>query len=331
MKKLLMIATGGTIASVQKEHGLVPGITSTELIEYLPSLKHIADVDSLQLLSLDSSNMRPSHWMQIAGAIEKNYDAYDGFVICHGTDTMAFTAAALSYLIQNSKKPIVITGAQKPISSEISDAKQNLLCAFSYAASAGACNVSVVFGGKVIAGTRAKKTHTKSYHAFSSMNYPDIAVFQGDRLVRYIDQKTGKTPQFYHDLNEKVGLYKVLPNSDPELLYYLLERNDAVIIESFGTGGLPEQGEEMLIRLKEYTDRGKLIVMTTQVPSEGSDMSVYRVGGRLKDACGIIECFDMSLESILAKLMWVLAVEKTRAKRIKRFYKPVNFDISFSE
>ena len=331
MKKLLLIATGGTIASVQKEHGLVPGISSSELLEYLPSLKTVADITTLQLFSLDSSNMRPCHWKEIAATIERNYDAYDGFVICHGTDTMAFTAAALSYLVQNSKKPIVITGAQKPISSEISDAKQNLLDAVSYALSEGAADVSVVFGGKVIAGTRAKKTHTKSYHAFSSMNYPDIAVFQGERLVRYIGQKISKRPRFYHDLNEKVGLYKVLPNSDPELLYYLLDRNDAVIIESFGTGGLPERGEEMLTRLKEYTERGKLIVMTTQVPAEGSDMSVYRVGGRLKEACGIIECFDMSLESVLAKLMWVLAVEKSRTKRIKRFYTPVNFDISFSE
>ena len=157
-----MIATGGTIASVQKEHGLVPGISSSELLEYLPSIQNIANVDTLQLLSLDSSNMRPTHWQQIAATIEKNYNDYDGFVICHGTDTMAFTAAALSYLVQNSKKPIVITGAQKPISSEISDAKQNLLDAFSYAATDGACNVAVVFGGKVIAGTRAKKTHTKN-------------------------------------------------------------------------------------------------------------------------------------------------------------------------
>ncbi len=330
MKKILLIATGGTIACKMEQDGLTPVLSSEELLSYLPSAKNIADVETLNLFNLDSSNICPDHWLKMARAVEENYDTYDGFVICHGTDTLAFTAAALSYLIQGGQKPIVVTGAQKPINTDISDAKQNLSDSLFYACQ-GLGGVSVVFDGKVIAGTRAKKTHTKSYHAFSSINFPYLALFQGSRLVRFFEEHNAPRPVFYHTLDQKVGLFKVLPNFDEQLLYYLLEKNDAVIIESFGSGGLPERGEDMLHRLREYTERGKFIVMTTQVQSEGSDMSVYRVGSRLKESCGIIECFDMTPESVLAKLMWILSVASDRSERIRLFYGSVNHDICFSD
>ena len=126
-KKILLLATGGTIASKKSENGLKPQITPEELLEYIPQVKEFCEVSAIQLLNLDSSNMEPEHWKKIVHAIREYYDAYDGFVIAHGTDTMAYTAAALSYMIQNSTKPIVITGAQKPIDLEITDAKSNLI------------------------------------------------------------------------------------------------------------------------------------------------------------------------------------------------------------
>ena len=124
-KKILLLATGGTIASKKSENGLKPQITPEELLEYIPQVKEFCEVSAIQLLNLDSSNMEPEHWKKIVHAIREYYDAYDGFVIAHGTDTMAYTAAALSYMIQNSTKPIVITGAQKPIDLEITDAKSD--------------------------------------------------------------------------------------------------------------------------------------------------------------------------------------------------------------
>ena len=156
-KRILMIATGGTIASKRSDDGLKPLITSDELLGYVPDVTRFCHADAVQVLNIDSTNMQPKHWLLIAETIEKHYDAYDGFVVCHGTDTMAYTAAALSYLIQNSKKPIVITGAQKPIDLEITDAKTNLTDSLLFASCERAHDVNIVFDGKVIAGTRGKK------------------------------------------------------------------------------------------------------------------------------------------------------------------------------
>ena len=144
-KKILMVGTGGTIASKQTEHGLAPGLSSEDILSYIPQVENVCDVDTLQVCNIDSTNVTPMHWRLLAETIEKNYGLYDGFVICHGTDTLAYTAAALSYMIQNSSKPIVITGAQKPINMDVTDAKTNLLDSFIYAADEDSQDVTIVF------------------------------------------------------------------------------------------------------------------------------------------------------------------------------------------
>ncbi len=133
MKKILLIATGGTIASKYTKDGLSPQISAEELLSYIPAASAFCTIDTLQPFSLDSTNISPQHWIQLAALIEKKYEFYDGFVICHGTDTMAYTAAALSYLIQNNRRPVVITGAQKPIDLAITDARSNLLDSLRFA------------------------------------------------------------------------------------------------------------------------------------------------------------------------------------------------------
>ena len=130
MKRILMIGTGGTIASGKTAEGLMPELTSEQLLSFVPAVSALCRAECLQLLSLDSTNLAPSHWLLIAKAIRERYDRYDGFVISHGTDTMAYTAAALSYLIQGARKPIILTGAQKPISFDSTDSKVNLTDAF---------------------------------------------------------------------------------------------------------------------------------------------------------------------------------------------------------
>ena len=132
MKRILMIGTGGTIASQQTEDGLAPGLTPEELLGYIPEVANVCEVHTKQIMNLDSTNVTPEHWRKMVETIEQNYYSYDGFVIAHGTDTLAYTAAALSYMIQNSAKPIVITGAQKPIDMVVTDAKTNLLDSFIY-------------------------------------------------------------------------------------------------------------------------------------------------------------------------------------------------------
>ena len=182
MKDILFIATGGTIASKKSENGLKPQIKPDELLTYIPQVKKVCRVHVEQLLNLDSSNIEPVHWKMMVECIQENYEQYDGFVIAHGTDTMAYTAAALSYLIQGSPKPIILTGAQKPIWFDGTDSKRNLTDAFLYACR-GCGGVQIVFNGKVILGTRARKTFSKSFQAFSSVNYPDLAVLQDERLL----------------------------------------------------------------------------------------------------------------------------------------------------
>lgn len=157
MKKIFLIATGGTIVSKIGKNGLTPQIQAEELLQYVPQCRKFCEVETLQLMNLDSTNMCPRDWEIIAGAIRSHYEDFDGFVICHGTDTLAFTAAVLSYMIQNSPKPVVLTGSQKPIDLEITDARTNLADSLLYASDDDSSGVSIVFDGKVIAGTRAKK------------------------------------------------------------------------------------------------------------------------------------------------------------------------------
>lgn len=331
-KKILMIGTGGTIASKQTDQGLSPGISSEELLSYIPQVQQVCDVDTIQVCSIDSTNVTPKHWTMMSRAIEEHYDAYDGFVLCHGTDTLAYTAAALSYMIQNSKKPIVITGAQKPIDMEITDAKTNLLDSFVYASDDDSQGVDIVFDGKVIVGTRAKKEQSKSYNAFSSINYPFPAVVRDLQVIRYIPTVRYTEPvKFYHELKDSVCVLKMIPGIKPEILSYLFEQYDCIVIESFGVGGIPlSVVDEFYHQMNAWKDRGKIVVMTTQVVNEGSNMSVYQVGVRVKKDFNMMEAYDMTLEATITKLMWIMSLGYTSDREIKeRFYEQINFDIMY--
>ncbi len=329
MKRILMIGTGGTIASGQTGSGLAPALSVRQLLEELPELSERCHLDCIQLLSLDSTNIAPRHWLRMANVIRRHYADYDGFVLCHGTDTMAYTAAGLSYLIQGSAKPIILTGAQKPLHADSTDSRVNLsdslLCAC-----AGIPGVSIVFHGKVILGTRARKTRSKSNQAFSSINYPDLAVVQNGRLLRYITPESRPEPLFYSRLDTNVGLIKLIPGIDTQQLAWLLKRRDALVVESFGVGGLPSYDGNRFFRLvTSAVERGKVVVMTTQVQNEGSDLTVYSVGNRLKTSAGVLEAYDMTTEAVVAKLMWILGQTRDRDKIARLFYTPVGRDLLF--
>lgn len=332
MKKILMIGTGGTIASEMSPSGLTPELNTRQLLSFIPHIAKMCQVDCVQLFSLDSTNLQPEHWIRIARALREHYDNYDGFVISHGTDTMAYTAAALSYLVQGSGKPIVLTGAQKPIWFDGTDSKRNLTDAFLYACR-GCGGVQIVFNGKVILGTRARKTCSKSFQAFSSVNYPDLAVMQDEHLLQYIALDTVSPgqgrPAFYDTLDPNVGLLKLIPGTRRELLSFMVEHYDGLVIESFGVGGLPEY-EAFHEVLRAGVERGKIIVMTTQVPNEGSDLAVYHVGGHLKSSMRLLEAFDMTTEAAVAKLMWILGQTRDFDEASRLFYTPVARDILYS-
>ena len=272
MKRILLIGTGGTIASEMTEGGLTPELTTEQLLAHIPAIREICRVECVQLLNLDSTSITPQHWLMMARCIQERYDLYDGFVITHGTDTMAYTAAALSYLIQGSPKPIILTGAQKPIGFDSTDSKDNLTDAFR-CASEDLPGVSIVFNHQVILGTRARKTRTKSFQAFSSINFPQLGVLRDGVLLRYIRQECASRPAFYERLDSRVALMKLVPGADRAQADFLLERSDALIVESFGVGGVPEEGG-FYECLRHWMAEGRIVVLTTQVPSEGSDLEV---------------------------------------------------------
>ncbi len=328
MKHILMIGTGGTIASGRSTEGLMPELSTDQLLAFVPAVSSLCSVDSIQLFSLDSTDICPAHWLLLARQIRAQYDRYDGFVIAHGTDTMAYTAAALSYLIRGARKPIVLTGAQKPISFDSTDSKVNLTDAFRCACSDTLHGVLIVFNGKVILGTRARKTRTKSYEAFSSINYPYLAVLQDDCLLQYIENAFLPEPLFSDRLDDRVALLKLIPGVRTDLVKYMLQENDALILESFGVGGIPSyQGTQFLDVLNEGLDQGKTVVLTTQVANEGSNVGVYQVGRRLRACPQILEAFDMTTEAVVGKLMWILGQTADPAQIRALFYTPVANDI----
>ena len=329
-RRILLLATGGTIASLLSDHGLKPGLNAEEILSFIPEIRSECRVDAIQICNIDSTNMSPAIWQKIVGAIEKNYLDYDGFVVCHGTDTMAYTSAALSYMIQNSDKPVVITGSQKPISEDNTDARLNLIDSIRYAADPESSGVVLVFNGKVIAGTRAKKTFAHSYNAFSSVNFPELAVIRENKIIRFIPQPGFTAPvSFAHELNDSVVVLKLIPGTKPELVEYLFQNYDCIVVESFGVGGIPADLMDVFYtQMEQWISRGKIIVIATQVANEGSNMEVYEVGQLIKQDFHLMEAYDMTLEATITKLMYLMGRCGTDYVSIcDGFYKTVNYDI----
>ncbi|MBQ4608300.1 MAG: asparaginase [Clostridia bacterium] len=329
MKQILLIATGGTIASRPTENGLAPELCAEDILGCVPALASLCHIDALQLMNIDSTNMTPERWIAIADCVKDHYFRYDGFVITHGTDTMAYTASALSYLIQNSAKPIVLTGSQKSIYDQETDARRNLFDACLAAQDDTLHGVLLVFDGRVISGTRARKTHTKSMNAFSSIDYPDLALLREGKILHYIrQQKPAGLPAFYEKLDSRVFVLRLIPGMNPDVLLSLLPAFDALVIESFGVGGLPcYEQEDFLAAVHAWTREGKPIVITTQVPHEGSDIAVYQVGARAASLPGVLQAHTMTVESVVTKLMWILAQTHCLERIEQLFYTPVAHDL----
>lgn len=329
MKHILLIATGGTIASRPTENGLAPQLLADDILRCVPALGSLCCIDAVQPMNIDSTNMSPDCWLALADCLRAHYDQYDGFVIAHGTDTMAYTACALSYLVQRSVKPIVLTGAQKSIYVQDTDARRNLYDAFVAAQDDNLAGVYIVFDGRVILGTRARKTRTKSMNAFSSIDYPDVALIRDGRILHYIRQPRPQTPPaFYGRLDASVFVLRLIPGMNPEVLRLLASRFDALVIESFGVGGLPcyEQAD-FLSAAAAWSSAGKPIVITTQVPHEGSDLAVYQVGARAAAQPGILQAYTMTVEAVVTKLMWILPQTRDLTEIKRLFYTPIACDL----
>lgn len=332
MKKILLITTGGTIASKSSPEGLAPAMTSEELLSYVPEIKELCDVDTIQILNIDSTNIQPEYWLLMVNTIKGNYDKYDGFVMTHGTDTMAYTSAALSYLIQNVDKPIVITGSQQPMQDAVTDAKKNLVDSFRFAVEENVKGIFIVFDGKAIIGTRARKIRTKSYSAFESVNFPYAAYIDNYKITRFTKPENIKEDiKYYANIYPSIFLLKLVPGMEPDVLDYIGEKYEGIVIESYGVGGIPfNDRRDFLSKLGNLTKQGKIVVITTQVALEGSDMGIYEVGMKALKNYSVLQAYDMTIEAAVTKLMWILA-QTNKFEEVKElFYKKINNDILIS-
>lgn len=311
MKQILMLGTGGTIACVPSADGLVPALDGPAMIRLVPELEEVCAIETKQILNLDSSNLSPEHWQIIAKAIAANYENYDGFVITHGTDTMAYTAAALSQMLHNCQKPVVLTGAQLPIQAEGSDAPNNIYHAF-LAATSPLKGVALVFGDLVIHGAHAKKLYTQNFNGFASINREPLATISHNHLFW---QKGALQGGGYGEgefsintqLETKIAVVKIIPGATPDILdYYVKKGYKGLIIEGFGAGGVPNGDNNWLPKLEQVLKQGLQVVCTTQCLYDGVHLDTYPMG-ILAERLGARSAGLDTIETALIKLMQELA------------------------
>ncbi|MDR9419948.1 asparaginase [Gracilimonas sp.] len=309
MKKILLIQTGGTIAMNAKGAGveLDPDRWSKVLYEEIPELNEIAAITTFPLFFEDSSDLNASHWIKLANCIEENYKNYDGFVILHGTDTMAYSASALSFGLKNLEKPVIFTGSQLPMSTIRSDARRNLVNAIELA-TMDFKEVGICFNDALYRGNRATKMSIGDFDAFNSPNFSplaDIGIQIQTRVLEHFRQGEFTNEATYSD---EVFVLTAHPNLNPALLEGLnLDRIRAVILRAFGSGNFCVKGKSSLLPfLNRCKDAGVVVAIVSQADFDSVDLTQYSAG-RAALKHGAISGNDMTLEAALTKLMFLLA------------------------
>ena len=319
-KKILIITTGGTLASSPSDEGLVPQLDSNYILSRIESMAKDYNIETLELFSLDSSNIQPEEWQILADAVYDHLAHYDGIIIIHGTDTMAYTASALSYMLQNIPKPVVLTGSQLSILNPIADAEENCRLAINMAASS-ASGVFIAFNRKVILGCRASKVRTISFDAFESINFPYVGIVNSNGLdfARYAIIPPEGSLVYKRDLCTKVFLLKLIPGMDPDIFTTLHQmRYKGVFIESFGIGGLPFHRRDLAAAIGNAIKNGMTILVGSQCTYDESNLSIYQAGQKILQQ-GALESYDMTTEAAVTKLMWVLG-QTDDPEKIKKYF-----------
>lgn len=297
MKHILLIATGGTIACRESGRGLAPSLTGEELLEFLPDLRHICRVFVNNPFSVDSTDITTAQRRELALMIWENYDRYDGFVIAHGTDSLAYTSALLYHMLRNFNKPVIITGAQRPMGEPGSDAERNLLDSFRVACS-GWAGVAAVLHGQIIRGNHVVKVHSKAMNAFRSINAPLAGTVRDDgKVLLDIPPRLGGEPEFADIVDSNFVVLKLVPDLDPSIIDFL-SRYDKVILEGYGAGGIPIRLEKVVQKL---ILSGTKVYITSQCLMGETDLHKYAVGRRA-EAMGAVSLGHRTLEDAIASI-----------------------------
>ena len=304
-KRILLLTTGGTIASLPGGDGLEPR-RSDVMERELQQLRTYYDLTVQDVLCLDSSNIRPQEWQLIAQAIFRSRLDYDGVVISHGTDTMAYTASAVTYMLPGIDRPVVFTGSQLPMADMLSDGPSNLRTAFAMAAS-GRSGVFLAFDRKVMLGCRAVKVRASGFSAFESVNARYAAQVMGRGLVldESILPRAEGPASLRLELSQNVFLLKLTPGLNPAIFDMLAAMGyRGIVVEAFGLGGVNVL-HKGLRGIHRAVEDGISVVITTQCLYDSADLEVYQVGKKLLEL-GVIQGRDMTSEAAMTKLMWAL-------------------------
>ena len=311
--KICLLFAGGTIGMVpNKRTGVLePTSNPSQLLERFPELNKIIDLEFHHVFNIDSSNMEPTHWTTLAEKIQELYSKYDGFVIAQGTDTMAYTASALSFALQNLSKPVVLTGSLIPLFEIGADALNNLTYAC-LTATLDIAEVCIVFANRVIRGNRAKKHHESFVDVFHSPNFPYLGELgRPTTLFEWRKKRRKRILVFKPNFNPNIALVKLFPGIKAEFFDRIFESKvDGIIIEGFGAGNLPFLENSVISKVKEATDKGIAVVVANQLEKGITNLHAYEGGFRARKA-GAIASKDMTIEACVAKLMWALAQTKS--------------------
>ena len=304
-KHILLLTTGGTIACAPGAEGLEPQRAEVMASE-LQQLEVHYRITVKDVMCLDSSNIQPRQWQQIARTIFENQTHYDGIVVSHGTDTMAYTASAVTFMLPGVQAPVVFTGAQLPLSDELSDGPDNLRSAFAMASS-GAPGVFLAFDRRIMLGCRAVKVRASDFAAFESVNsrYAGMISSRGLVLDKAVLPPTGQAPTLRDQISSNVFLLKLTPGLSPDIFSALIAMGyKGIVMEAFGLGGINVLGSG-LSGIRQAVEAGISVVVTTQCLYDSSDLRVYQVGNKLLEL-GVIQGRDMTSEAAMTKLMWAL-------------------------
>lgn len=304
-KRILLLTTGGTIASVPGGKGLEPQ-RSDVMERELEQLRTYYDITVRDVICLDSSNIRPEEWQLLARRIFEDRTGFDGIVVSHGTDTMAYTASAVTYMLPNIDLPVVFTGSQLPLADMLSDGPDNLRTAFAMAAS-GYPGVFLAFDRKVMLGCRAVKVRASGFSAFESVNAHYAARVSNQGLAvdpQSLPRFTG-TPALKPDISKNVFLLKLTPGLNPAIFDMLAAMGyKGIIVEAFGLGGMNVL-HRGLRGIRRCVEDGVSVVVTTQCLYDSADLRVYQVGQAMLEM-GVIQGRDMTSEAAMTKLMWAI-------------------------